>query len=170
MYKEEICRVPSPYREDMVVQGYRFGKGNAAACILGAIRGNEIQQMYICSQLIRELKELEAHGGINVNKRILVIPVVNGLGLNVDERFFGVEDIDINRTFPGKADGDTTDRIAYQVFDRIREYTYGIQLTSFYMTGEFVPHVRMMETGYQNVSLADLFGLPYVVVRKVDVP
>ena len=62
MYKEEICRVPSPYREDMVVQGYRFGKGNAAACILGAIRGNEIQQMYICSQLIRELKELEAHG------------------------------------------------------------------------------------------------------------
>lgn len=166
MYKEEICRVPSPYREDMVVQGYRFGKGNAAACILGAIRGNEIQQMYICSQLIRELKKLEAHGWINVNKRILVIPVVNGLGLNVDERFFGVEDIDINRTFPGKADGDTTDRIAYQVFDRIREYTYGIQLTSFYMTGEFVPHVRMMETGYQNVSLADLFGLPYVVVRK----
>ena len=25
---------------------------------------------------------------------------------------------------------------------------------------------RMMETGYQNISLANLFGLPYVVVRK----
>lgn len=24
----------------------------------------------------------------------------------------------------------------------------------------------MMETGYQNTSLANLFGLPYVVVRK----
>ena len=34
------------------------------------------------------------------------------------------------------------------------------------MTGEFIPHVRMMETGYQNTSLANLFGLPYVVVRK----
>lgn len=34
------------------------------------------------------------------------------------------------------------------------------------MTGEFVPHVRMMETGYQNASLANLFGMPYVVVRK----
>lgn len=51
-------------------------------------------------------------------------------------------------------------------FEKIRDYAYGIQLTSFYMSGEFVPHVRMMETGFQNVSLANLFGLPYVVVRR----
>lgn len=168
MYKEEIYRVHSPYREDMVVQGYRFGKGESdpAACILGSARGNEMQQMYICSQLIRVLKELEANGCINANKKILIIPVINGMGLNVNRRFFGVEDMDINRGFPGKEDGDTIDRIAYGVFERIKEYTYGIQLTSFYMTGEFVPHVRMMETGYQNTSLANLFGLPYVLVRK----
>lgn len=166
MHKEEIYRVHFPYREDMVIQGFRFGKGDPTACILGAIRGNEIQQMYICSQLIRELKELEMNGCINAGKSILVIPVVNSIGLNLDRRFFGVEDVDINRDFPGRNDGDTTDRIAFEIFDRVKEYTYGIQLTSFYMTGEFVPHVRMMETGYQNTSLANLFGLPYVVVRK----
>lgn len=166
MHKEEIYRVRFPYREDMVIQGFRFGKGDPTACILGAIRGNEIQQMYICSQLIRELKELEMNGCINAGKSILVIPVVNSIGLNLDRRFFGVEDVDINRDFPGRNDGDTTDRIAFEIFDRVKEYTYGIQLTSFYMTGEFVPHVRMMETGYQNTSLANLFGLPYVVVRK----
>ncbi|MDE6183959.1 MAG: succinylglutamate desuccinylase/aspartoacylase family protein, partial [Lachnospiraceae bacterium] len=166
MHKEEIYRVHFPYREDMVIQGFRFGKGDPTACILGAIRGNEIQQMYICSQLIRELKELEMNGCINAGKSILVIPVINGIGLNIGRRFFGVEDVDINRDFPGRNDGDTTDRIAFEIFDRVKEYTYGIQLTSFYMTGEFVPHVRMMETGYQNTSLANLFGLPYVVVRK----
>lgn len=166
MHKEEIYRVHFPYREDMVIQGFRFGKGDPTACILGAIRENEIQQMYICSQLIRELKELEMNGCINAGKGILVIPVVNSIGLNLDRRFFGVEDVDINRDFPGRNDGDTTDRIAFEIFDRVKEYTYGIQLTSFYMTGEFVPHVRMMETGYQNTSLANLFGLPYVVVRK----
>lgn len=166
MHKEELYRVRFPYREDMVIQGFRFGKGDPTACILGAIRGNEIQQMYICSQLIRELKELEMNGCINAGKSILVIPVVNGTGLNISKRFFGVEDVDINRDFPGKDDGDTTDRIAYEVFEKVKEYTYGIQLTSFYMVGEFVPHVRMMETGYQNASLANLFGLPYVVVRK----
>lgn len=168
MYKEEIYRVRFPYREDMVVQGYYFGRREAdsAACILGSVRGNEIQQMYICSQLIRILKELEIKGCINANKKILVIPVVNSMGLNVGRRFFGVDDMDINRCFPGKVDGDATDRIAYEIFYQIMEYSYGIQLTSFYIEGEFVPHVRMMETGYQNASLANLFGLPYVVVRK----
>ena len=166
MYKEEICVVKSPCREDMVVHGYRFGKGEQSACILGSVRGNEMQQMYICSQLVRALKELEANGCINAGKSIMVIPVVNALGMNVSRRFFGVENMDINRMFPGKEDGNTTDRIAFQIFEKIKGYTYGIQLTSFYMTGEFVPHVRMMETGYQNTSLDNLFGLPYVVVRK----
>ena len=160
MHKEELYRVRFPYREDMVIQGFRFGKGDPTACILGAIRGNEIQQMYICSQLIRELKELEMNGCINAGKSILVIPVITGTGLNISKRFFGVEDVDINRDFPGREGGDTTDRIACELFEKIKEYTYGIQLTSFYMVGEFVPHVRMMETGYQNTSLANLFGLP----------
>ena len=166
MYKEEIYKVKSPYREDMVIRGYTFGKGEPAACIIGSERGNEMQQMYICSRLVKALKELEANGCINSNKKIMVIPVINSLGMNVDRRFFGVENQDINRMFPGKAYGDTTDRIADGIFKVIKDYTYGIQLTSFYMEGEFVPHIRMMETGYQNTSLANLFGLPYVVVRK----
>ena len=102
MFKEEIYTIHSPYREKMVIQGYRFGKGDPAACILGSVRGNEMQQMYICSQLVRILKDLEANGCINAGKSILVIPVVNGMGMNVGRRFFGVEDIDINRAFPGK--------------------------------------------------------------------
>ena len=166
MYKEEIYTVKSPYRENMVSWGYRFGKGEPAACILGSVRGNEMQQLYICSQLVKALKELEANGCVNAGKKILVIPVINALGMNVDRRFFGVENQDINRMFPGKEHGDTTDRIADGIFKVIKEYSYGIQLTSFYMSGEFVPHVRMMETGYQNASLANLFGLPYVVIRK----
>lgn len=166
MFQEKIYTVNSPYRESMVIRGYSFGKGDPAACILGSERGNEVQQMYICSQLVKALKELEANGCVNAGKKILVIPVINALGMNVDRRFFGVENQDINRMFPGKEHGDTTDRIADGIFKVIKEYSYGIQLTSFYMSGEFVPHVRMMETGYQNASLANLFGLPYVVIRK----
>ena len=166
MFQEKIYTVNSPYRESMVIRGYSFGKGDPAACILGSERGNEVQQMYICSQLVKALKELEANGCVNAGKKILVIPVINALGMNVDRRFFGVENQDINRMFPGKEHGDTTDRIADGIFKVIKEYSHGIQLTSFYMSGEFVPHVRMMETGYQNASLANLFGLPYVVIRK----
>lgn len=166
MHRETIYTVKSPYREDMNIQGFCFGKGEPAACILGSERGNEVQQMYICSQLVRTLKELEAKGGICAGKKILVVPVINGLGMNIDRKFFGMENQDINRAFPGRADGDTVDRLADGIFRIVREYSYGIQFTSFYMEGEFISHVRMMETGYQNTSLANLFGLPYVVVRK----
>ena len=34
------------------------------------------------------------------------------------------------------------------------------------MPGDFVPHIRIMNTGYQTASLGNLFGLPYVVMRK----
>lgn len=166
MHKETIYTVQSPYREDMRIQGFCFGKGDPAACILGSERGNEVQQMYICSQLVKVLKELEVNGCVNAGKKVLVVPVINGLSMNIDRKFFGVENRDINKAFPGRADGDTADRIADGIFRVIRKYSYGIQLTSFYMEGEFIPHVRMMETGYQNTSLANLFGLPYVVVRK----
>lgn len=166
MVIEEIYRLKAPYREDMVVNGYRFGKGDKAACILGPVRGNEIQQLYICSQLVRVFKELENNGCIGAGKEIMVIPMVNPFSMNTGKRFWGVSDTDINRMFPGNPKGDTAARIADGVMKTIKDYSYGIQLTSFYMSGEFVPHVRMMETGYQNTSLANLFGLPYVVVHK----
>ena len=64
MKKIELYRLKGLYREDFVVEGYRFGGEENSACIVGALRGNEMQQLYICSQLIKVLKELEAHGAI----------------------------------------------------------------------------------------------------------
>ena len=56
MRRIRIFEMPSLYREPMVITGYRFGKGEKSAAIVGAMRGNEIQQLYICSQLVRRLK------------------------------------------------------------------------------------------------------------------
>ena len=166
MHTHEIYTVHSTYREDMKIVGYTFGQGERSACIVGALRGNEIQQMYVCSQLIRALKELENNNCISTGKQIQVIPVVNSYGINVGRRFFGVDNGDLNRVFPGNSYGEQNRRIAHALLEDMGSYIYGIQFASFYMEGEFMPHVRMMETGYQNTSLANLFGLPYVVVHK----
>jgi predicted deacylase len=166
MRKEILYSLKGLYREDFEIEGYRFGNGEKAACIVGALRGNEMQQLYICSQLIRVLKELETHGAIAHGKEILVIPSANRFSMNVGKRFWAVDNMDINRAFPGDQNGDTTRQIAASLFDQIKGYSYGMQFASFYMQGDFIPHVRMMETGYQNASLANLFGLPYVVIRK----
>jgi predicted deacylase len=166
MKEQIIYSMKALYREDFVIKGYSFGKGEPSACILGPIRGNEIQQLYICSQLVKALKELELNNCINSYKEILVIPCVNNYSMNIGKRFWPMDNTDINRMFPGNDTEDTTSRIADGLMKKIKDYSYGIQFTSFYMPGEFVPHVRMMETGYQNTSLANLFGLPYVVVHE----
>ena len=166
MHIHEIYTVHSVYREDMKIRGYTFGQGEKSACIVGALRGNEIQQMYICSQLIGALKELEINGCICSGKQIQVIPVVNSYGINVGRYFFGVDNVDLNRAFPGNSYGEQSRRIANALLEEVGAYIYGIQFASFHVDGEFIPHVRMMETGYQNTSLANLFGLPYVVVHK----
>lgn len=166
MRELELFRLDGIYRDDMVVKGFSFGKGDKAACIVGPLRGNEVQQLYIASQLVKALKEIESNDCITSGKEILVVPAVNTYSMNLEKRFFGVSNTDINRCFPGSSYGDIPSRIANGLFEQIKDYTYGIHLASFYMTGEFVPHVRMMETGFQSTSLANLFGLPYVVVRK----
>ncbi len=162
----DVYDFKSTYRQDMKIKGYIFGSGEKCACIVGPTRGTEFQQLYICSQLVKKLKELEEAGAIVTDKQIMVIPTVNCHAFNLSRDFFGVKNLDINRCFPGNSYGEPISRLAGAVYDSMKEYSYSIQFTSFFERSECVPHVRIMENGNQNVSLANLFGLPYVVVRR----
>ena len=74
MIRELLFSLKAPYRDPLEITGFRFGKGEKACCIVGAIRGNEIQQQYVCSQLVKALRVLEGKGLIAQDHEILVIP------------------------------------------------------------------------------------------------
>jgi len=156
----------SPYRDEFRIHGYRFGEGEKTVAIVGAMRGDEVQQQFICSQIVKNMIVLEKQGKITPGQEILVIPSANHFSMNIDKRFWAMDNTDINRMFPGYDKGETTQRIAAAIFENVRGYRFGIQLASFYLPGRFVPHVSIMETGFQNVKLARKFGLPYVLLRK----
>ena len=166
MRKEIIFRMKSTYRDDFRIEGYWFGSGEKTACIVGPMRGDEVQQQYVCSQIVKALQEKESRGELAEGKSILVIPSCNPFSMNVGRRFWAMDNTDINRMFPGYDQGETTQRIAAEIFRRIEGFKYGMQLASFYVPGEFVPHVRMLSTGYEDVEKARLFGFPYVTTRK----
>lgn len=165
MRKEIIYSLSGLYRDDFRITGYRFGKGEKCCCIIGSLRGDEIQQLYMCGQLVRILAHLEKKGDFTFDREVLVIPAINSYSTNIGRRFWCLDNTDINRMFPGDSEGETTQRIAKGVLDEIRQYKYGVQFASFYIPGVFIPHVRMMKTCKENTSLANLFGLPYVVLR-----
>lgn len=166
MRREILFELSSPYRDDFRIRGYHFGKGEKAACIVGAMRGNEIQQVYIAGQLIKKLKQLEKDGKMVEGKSILVVPSLNPFSMNIGKRFWAQDNTDINRMFPGYNLGETTQRIAAGAFEQIKDYKIGIQFASFYISGDFIPHVRMMKTGHENIDMAKDFSMPYVVVRN----
>lgn len=164
--KEIIYSFHPLYRDEFKVEGLSFGSGEKALCVLGSLRGNEYQQLYTAAHLAGRLKELEAEGKLAKDKEILVIPCANPASLNIKKRFWSIDNTDINRMFPGYDAGETTQRIAAGIFEGIKEYRMGIQFASFYMKGSFMPHVRVMKTGFENKELAGAFGLPYVMVRE----
>lgn len=167
MKKRVIYEIKGLYRDHFRVTGYEFGSGEKSVCIVGSMRGNEIQQLYCCSMLVKRFKQLEEDGKLLPGHQILIIPCVNPYSMNTKKRFWSVDNTDINRMFPGYDQGETTQRIADGVFQVISEYKFGIQYTSFYMPGEFLPHVRLMATGFEDLDLARQFGMPYVVRRAV---
>ncbi len=116
---------------------------------------------------MKKFGQLEAEGRITPGHKILIIPSCNPYSLNIQKRFWPIDNTDINRMFPGYDLGETTQRIADGVFREIMDYQYGIQFTSFYMPGEFMPHVRMMDEGFSSVEEALKFEMSYVVVRNV---
>lgn len=165
MNKKLLFELKSLYRDALRVYGYEFGEGEKSACIVGAMRGNEVQQLLACGMLVRELKKYEKAGKIKKGKSVMVIPSVNPYSMNITKRFWPTDNTDINRMFPGYDKGETTQRIAAAVFDQVKAYENGIQFASFYIPGNFLPHVRMMKTGYENAALAKNFGMPYIILR-----
>lgn len=166
MKESVIYQIAHSHRDDFRVRAFTFGQGEKALCVVGNVRGNEYQQIYICSQVIQRLEKLEAEGRFLEGRQVMVIPSVNPSSMNIGKRFWGIDNTDINRMFPGYNLGETTQRIAAGVFEVVNKYRSGVQLTSFYMPGEFQPHVRMMHTGFENVTRAADFGLPYIVIRQ----
>ncbi|MDR0219834.1 MAG: succinylglutamate desuccinylase/aspartoacylase family protein, partial [Lachnospiraceae bacterium] len=169
MTKNTIYSIKSPYRESMDIVGYTFGTGEKSCCIVGALRGTEIQQMAICAQLVDTLKRLEEKGCIAEGKSVTVIPCANYYSMNIGKRLWTMDNTDINRLFPGTDTGETTQRIADGLFKGVKDYAYGIQLTSFYLEGDFLPHAKVMKADgakkEAHASLSD-FGLPYGLVRN----
>ncbi len=165
---QTIFTMSSPYRDDFRIKAYTFGHGEKTLAIVGAMRGDELQQQYIASRLVNTLRQLEADGQIADGISISVIPSVNPFSMNIEKRFWALDNTDINRMFPGYDLGETTQRIAAGLFEFIQDFKYGIQLASYYLPGNFIPHVRLIDTGtgFGDVNLGRLFGFPYVTTRK----
>jgi len=187
MIEKSVFTIELPYRDPMDVRGFFFGidasgrsLGNGARmrslrrslCLVAGLRGDEIQQTFVCAMLVDYLRKMESSQALMPDNMVCVIPCANPASMGIGRRFWPGDKTDVNRQFPGKQDGDTTQRIAAGIFAHVRGYRYGIHLSSFYLDGDFLPHVRIMHGPGEDRNHGAEFGLPYVThysPAKLDV-
>ena len=105
-----------PYRQPIPVYGYRFGSRKKTLAVMGAIRGDEVQQMYTAARLVRKFSELEAAGAFAPDCGVMVVPCAGQFSMNVSKRFWPLDNTDIHRMFPGYGAGETPQRLADRIF------------------------------------------------------
>ena len=145
-----------PIDERLLIQKNRLQHGDSPkrVCIVTGTHGDELEGQYVCFRLNQIIRaQLE-----RLNGTVEIYPALNPLGIDSITRGIPTFDLNMNRIFPGDPQG--------AMPEQIKGYTYGIQLASFYISGDFVPHVRLMRTGYEDTEGAKLFGMPYITLRQ----
>ncbi len=182
MLEKTLFSIAMPYREDMQVQAFLFGRTEdglvlgqpgvgeerlaeleRAICIVAGLRGDEIQQTYIASRLVHKMRKIEESGQLVAGKLVMVVPCVNTASMNMFRRFWVGDNTDINRMSPGYDKGETTQRIAAGLFKGVQGFKYGVHLSSFYLQGDFLDHARVMLGPGEQGNHGEDFGLPYVL-------
>jgi hypothetical protein len=78
------------------IDGYEIGNGRDAILLIGAIHGNEVGSAYLLRRLVSEIKSDTKI--VSKNKKIIIIPVVNPDGYNIQQKFNG-NGVNLNLNF-----------------------------------------------------------------------
>jgi hypothetical protein len=169
MKRFDIVTLQSPNRAPFRIEGFLFGDENTkgpSVAIVGAMSGDNINQLYVASGLVDYLRTKEEEG--KIVGRILVIPAVNTYALNMGEKNWPLDKTDLNMMFPGYALGETTQRIASHLFETLKGYDYGIILEGRRDQGMCLPYVKLIQSGYEDLESVKDLGLGFVHYRPHD--
>ena len=137
-----------------VVRGRRAGP---TLFVCAALHGDEINGVEIIRRLLRlsALKRLQGN--------LIAVPIVNVLGFLSQSRYLP-DRRDLNRSFPGSAQGSLAGRLARLFLDEIvAKSTHGIDLHTAAIHRDNFPQVRANLDDPESERLAQAFGVPFVI-------
>lgn len=168
MKEEILLKMDSPSRDTLTITGYRFGSGKPTLAIIGAMRGDYITPLHTASKLVKFLQDKFESNPKAFKGEILVVPSLNPFASNMGTQYWPLDKTDIDAMFPGYDKGETTQRIAHAIFQRLQGFDYGIVLEGRKDHSYCMPYVRVLKTGFEDMKLAKRFGLRFVHVRDAS--
>jgi len=133
--------------------------------IQAASDGNELNGIAVIQEILRRIEPCQLHGGI------IAVPLVNYHAFHAKHSSSPVDGKKMNRCFPGKSDGSSSERIAYELFSKaVKQANYCIDLHQGGvqpMTDEVRVRVGKEDAQHDTcLELARVFGIGYILDEK----
>ncbi len=133
--------------------------------IVTGIHGDELEGQYVCFELARRIEE---------NKRYLkgivdIYPAMNPLGIDSVIRGIPAFDLDMNRIFPGNAEGNMTELLAANILKDVSgsDVVLDIHASNIYLTE--IPQIRINRLHKEElVPLAERCNVDFVWVHEAS--
>lgn len=127
--------------------------------------GNELNGIAVVHEILQLINPAEISG------RLIIVPVVNVHAFHAKQAYSPVDNVKMNRCFPGRSDGTSSERIANQLFEKaIRQVDYCIDLHQGGVQ-PMIDEVRV-RVGEKHkchkacLTLARVFGIGYILDQR----
>lgn len=139
----------------------RAKKDGPTVFVCAALHGDEINGIEIIRRLI-QLKSFRLSAGT-----LILVPIVNVYGVLNQSRYMP-DRRDLNRSFPGSANGSLAGRVANTFMTEIVQHCdYGIDLHTGAIHRSNLPQIRADFQTSNTQHLAEAFGVPVIVDSKL---
>jgi predicted deacylase len=138
-----------------MIDTLRAGTGRPELWLIGGVHGDEVEGMRVVEEALRTLRPERG--------TIVGVPVAHPAALAAGTRE-GPDGADLNRTYPGRADGGPTERIAHELWTMLGAARPDAVVTfhSWSRSGAATPYVEHALGDEPGRSLAMALGLPFV--------
>ncbi len=163
---ETVTRVSLPVDEQLCIKKNRLipadGGNGCRISIITGIHGDELEGQYVCWQV---QQRIQAHPE-QLKGTVDIYPALNPFGIDSVTRGIPAFDLDMNRIFPGNADGDMNEYIAARIVEDIAgsDLAVDIHASNIYLTE--IPQIRINQiTADRLIPLAQKANVDFVWVH-----
>jgi predicted deacylase len=129
--------------------------------VQAAVHGDEVNGIEVIRRVVTGIDPAQLHG------MVIAVPVTNGLGLIQRQRRNPIDEEDMNRIWPGKRGGLTSQQIAYQMYNQaIRHANYVIDLHT--ANSNTLLHVVYARNDAASRDMAEIFGLEILLEEDIS--
>lgn len=164
-----VSSIPLPVDEHYMIKKQRLIGENqdmsTRLCIVSGIHGDELEGQYVCYRLQEKLKELKGKW----NGIVDIYPCLNPLGVDSITRKVPMFDLDMNRIFPGDAEGSMVEYVSSCIIDDIQgaDLVIDIHASNIYLRE--IPQIRINEQQKEKLlPMAKWLNMDYIWIHAAS--